>query len=831
MTVSLAAISNALADTTGDGGRVVYEWARLRDAADPQWLGFGVAAAVAVLAGLVLYLYRRDTRELPFGLRLLLSALRLVALAGLVVFFLGLEKRTAREVVTDSQVVVLADVSQSMGLGDGDASGVPAGPSRGERLATALAESPLLDELRERNGVVVARFDQEVDRLLTLEKVGESEGRRVKDPRVDASGTSTLDSRPSDPDWRELLLPRGSETRVGDAIREQLEAYRDAPLAGIVLVSDGVQNAGLDAAAAAGAAKEAGVPVFTIGMGSTEPPRSIAVADVVAPRRAFPGDSLTATAYLQSNGFAGNLVDVQLAYRDAADSAAAPIAVDSQRVMLAADGELVPVRFEFAPPEPGRFVYELTVAPLVGDANTRDNRREAEIDVVEQRTRVLLMAGGPARDYRFLRTLLYRDATMQVDVLLQSAGEGISQEADQILTEFPAARDELFQYDCLVAIDPDWMQLDAADIELLDSWVGNEAGGMIVVAGPVHTATWIRSAEHGGLRALYPVDFQQRLTLLDDGHYSGETAWPLEFERAGREAEFLWLEDTADASQAAWQSFDGVFGCYAVRGAKPGATVYARFSDPEVAFSREAPVYFAGHFYGAGRVFYAGSAEFWRLRMVEPTYLDTLWTKLIRHVSQGRLLRGSSRGSLLVERDRYELGEPVAVRARFTDASYQPLVTGEVTAQVLRPDGIGETVRLVPDVNEPGAYTGQFHAMQEGAYEIAVAVPDRADEQLTRRIQVRTADRERLNPVRNEPLLAALAETTGGAYYPQLETAVYGAPDVPKLAAQVPDRTETRVIQGAPDGDFARRHRELLLGMICGALVIEWTIRRLCRLA
>ena len=99
--------------------------------------------------------------------------------------------------------------------------------------------------------------------------------------------------------------------------------------------------------------------------------------------------------------------------------------------------------------------------------------------------------------------------------------------------------------------------------------------------GPIHTANWIRSIEHAKLRDLYPVIFQQRLTLLDDGHYGGEAALPLEFERAGRDARFLWLANDAEESELAWATFPGVFGYYAVKSEKPGATVYARVADPE----------------------------------------------------------------------------------------------------------------------------------------------------------------------------------------------------------------------------------------------------------
>ena len=40
--------------------------------------------------------------------------------------------------------------------------------------------------------------------------------------------------------------------------------------------------------------------------------------------------------------------------------------------------------------------------------------------------------------------------------------------------------------------------------------------------------------------------------------------------------------DFATASAAAWKQFRGVYGYYAVKGEKLGATVYGRFTDPQV---------------------------------------------------------------------------------------------------------------------------------------------------------------------------------------------------------------------------------------------------------
>ena len=72
------------------------------------------------LVAVVWYFYRRDTVELPRPRGSASLLLRFVALAGLLVFFLGIERRTTREVVHNSQVAVLVDVSQSMGLSEDD---------------------------------------------------------------------------------------------------------------------------------------------------------------------------------------------------------------------------------------------------------------------------------------------------------------------------------------------------------------------------------------------------------------------------------------------------------------------------------------------------------------------------------------------------------------------------------------------------------------------------------------------------------------------------------------------------------------------------------------
>jgi hypothetical protein len=636
--------------------------------------------------------------------------------------------------------------------------------------------------------------------------------------------------------WKTLLAPSGVETRLGQALRQLIQTERGSPLSGVVVFSDGGQNAGISPDAAIEAAREAKIPVFTVGLGSDRQPANAAVCDLAVPARAYPGDRYTVTGYVQAQGMAGKNATVQLLARPATESARHGVGevVETRQITFGGDGEMLPVKFELTPDAPGRRIFCFRIQPPPGDQNLADNFREADIEIVSRKNHVLLFAGGPMREYQFLRNQLYRDRATKVDVLLQSGKPGISQECSKMLDDFPATRDEMYDYDCVVAFDPHWQSLSAAQAELLEKWVGEQGGGLIVIAGAVHAGKgisgWNQDAAMTPIQNLYPVEFLGRLAAMDNNFHAGKEPWPLEFTREGLEADYLWLGDTAAASQKAWAEFPGVYGNCPVRRPKPGATVFARFGDPRTAIDGQQPVYFASQFYGSGSVFYLGSGEMWRLRAVDETYFEQFYTKLIRHVSLGRLLRGSSRGALLIGQDRYVLGNSIDVRAQLTNVRLDPLTLPSVPLQVFQPDGVAQTVALQSDPSRAGAYRGQFPAMQEGTYRLELPVPESDNERLTRRIQVKTPDLERENPIRNDALLNAIANGAGGKYYVGLDRAI-DANNPDSLVRQLKDRTTTAILTAAPNPQWEERWLRWIMVALCGTLCLEWLIRRLMKLA
>lgn len=787
--------------------RTTFEWARIQSNND--WIA-PILATVLILF-LVRALYRRDAAELSRGVARLLLGLRTAAVLALLIFYLHPQWRVEQERRIDSRVALLVDTSLSMGLRDAD------GSSRANQIVDALEQSNFIERLRRRNEVAIYTFAESLQQVAIFKKLG-----------PDAAPNDTPPA-----DLRAALAPTGIETRLGQSLVRLLREQRGNPIAGVIVVSDGSQNAGIGPDAALAAADDMKTPIHAVGVGSDQKPARVRLSDFVVPTRAYPGDQYSVTGYLQTYQLAGQAATVQLFTKAADDTAPGDGTLAASRdVVLGDDGEVLPVRFELTPSQPGRATLTLRVVAPEADDDPSDNHREADVEIVDHKNRVLLFAGGPMREYRFLRNQLYRDVSTTVDVLLQSAPPGVSQDANAVLETFPSTRQEMFQYDCVVAFDPEWQQLSDIQIDLLETWVAEQGGGLVVIAGSVNAGnpigSWMQDARMAKIRALYPAVFPRRYSAEPDGYIAKEP-WPLDFTREGREAEYLWLGDDAATSSRTWSEFAGVYSVYPVHEVKPGAAVLARFGDPRAA-ADSAPVYMATQFYGSGRVFYLGSAEMWRLRKNDEAAFETLYTKLLRHISQGRLLRGSARGVLLVERDRYLLGNSVEVRAMPTDSRLEPLVADHVAMQVMTPRGAVQTVSLQADASRAGAFAGRFTATEEGAYRLELTIPESGNDRLSRRIQVNMPELERENPERNDALLGRLAESTGGHYY-QTPGEAFDITAPTALAEQLPDRTKTITMTVASDRQWERTWLAWLVFVVCGLLCLEWTIRRLMKLA
>lgn len=781
--------------------RTYFELGRIQSNGDWFWY----ALLLALLAVGIVWLYRRDTPGRPLWVRLALSALRIAAVLIVFGIFLDPQLRTEITVKRPSRILLLADTSLSMSLEDVELSS-SSRISRHTQMQEAITDESFLRTIRDRNDVAVYSFGRVLERIKLF-------GRR-------GAAFATASSPEQEPveEWTARLTPREDQSRLAEAVAGALREETDVPLAAVIVLSDGQMNAGGRVEGAIQSALRREVPIHTVRFGATSGHRNLRITDLVVPTRAFPGDEVRITASVSGTGIdPSQPVPVTVTVEDAAN-VKSPKQIYNERLAIPADGTALPIDVRYLPDAVGNWRIRVGTPDLEDEIRSDDNVALGNLEVIDRKTKVLMLASGPSREYQFLRNLLHRDKSVELSVLLQSALDPIAQDADHVLGQFPSTREELLQQDVLVAIDPDWADLQPAQRNLIVDWLAEQAGGMVLVAGPLHTPRLARDDTLDEIQQLYPVDLKPIFT--SDLQPGSETeAWGVRLTRDGQSSELALLSDDRAQSQQAWQDFSGFYWCYPVTSVKPGATVLAEFTDPRSAVSGLAPPIFASQFFGAGRIFYLGSGEMWRLRRIGESFYERWWIRLIRQMAQGRLLRGSGRGSIVLDADRYLLGATIPLRATALDGEFKPLAVESLTLAVDRPSGGSDEVTLRAETERPGRFEGSLVAKNAGEYRLRLLLPD-SDERIERRLLVTVPDLEFKDPRADQALLARLAGETGGkAITPD---------ELTELAVTIDDRTEVSVFTGIPNSLWDRGWVIALMVLVLSA---EWLLRKLYALS
>lgn len=743
--------------------------------ADPFWAAVLLVAVIAAVAAASVTAWR-ERRATRAGVWLWILALRLVALAAIAVGIVGVQRRPATERTDDSRVVVLVDRSASMALPAGEAA---PGSTRSAAAVGCLAD--LVAALESTHVVRVGAFGETLD--------------------------YTSDVRSED-----RFNPIAKATRVGDALRRVAIDGVGGPLAGVVLLTDGRSTAGPDAASEAGAL---GKPVHVVGFGRSIESPTVDLVDVSVPRRVFVGDPFRVTARLVGRGAYSGAVRTSLRLVDSTAAAAVVAEPEDVVLPLADESPSAVAEYDVEAPVAGSYL-----AVVTADVGGRPLTRRVRVDAVERQTRVLLVAGGPTRDYRFLRDHLYRDATFTTDVLLQSAVGGVSQDASTLLEAFPTPPEQLDEYDAVVVFDADWDSLAPNAASSLERWVGRGGGGVLFVAGASQTLAIAAADPRSPLARLSPVAFDSEPLSV-----SLATAAPTEpaivrLTPVGRSSDFMRVDPAAADPTVAWRDIGGLYAEPPLAKAKPGGTLYARLGEGDAS-----PPLLAEQFYGAGRVAYLATGQVWRLRREDPNRFGRFYTKLLRHLSQGRLLGSAGRGRLTLDRERYEVGERLRVRLLLKDTP-----PSRPSVRWRSPNAAVTEVLADAVEGQPLSYTSEFLAQEAGPHSVSYALP--AGRPLTAEARVVLPERELRERTRDETALRAIAEASAGTYYESIaEALATTGPGSTAILDATPSRAETTVELGPPDAAFGEAVGRGLLLLATAALLGEWTLRRLCRLA
>lgn len=809
MRTNLLAQSNTLSDSLGTTSSIEFDWPYLWT----DWLP--IILLVAAMAT-TLYFSIRDTKQINRSWTFFLAALRLAFLGLAIVLALNPHSRVQTDAYRPSRVILLVDTSSSMQqpVSDPRSAGAGTTKTRAAAIQELLADSKLLERLRESHTVDVYTFNDDVSQLQKRFTTTSKEGQ----PSSGDNETESKENTEKPTDWNSLLLSEGQLTRMGDSLDKLLVEAKSPTLSGVVVISDGATNAGRDIAIARDRAAGNGVRLVSIGVGSTQQPQNLEVARLIAPTDVQKGDAFELSAILRGQGIAGKSVQVDLLQKGPNDPE--PIVVLSESTTISADETPTEVLFDLKPSDGGE--YQFTVkANLAGGIETRDedNQLSRTVNIFDRPLQTLIIAGGPMRDYRFAKTALYRHPSTRTDIWLQTGSVGISQESNRLLFRFPESREDLYAYDVIIAFDADWSLLSQESQDLLTEWISNEGGGLFVIAGDVYTPQLAASSELDSIKRLFPVLLEE-VSLRLGSRDTATTPYPVGLTQEGEVVEFLKLEETGDSS--VWEEFPGVYRTYPTRGTKAGTTVFAEFTDPLSRGAGGQPVLLAAQRYGQGQVLYLGSPEIWRLRAIDESYYDRFWIKSVRKAAEGRSKRGLQRSLFILDGTEFELGQTVPLRVRALTPQFEQLVSETISLDLYGPNGspILPGPELVRDPLRPSEYVGDYRPLTPGGYRFEYEVPE-STETIKQAIDVQFPRQESASLVQEIAQLQRLVEGTGGEYV-SLETAAA------KVPALLPNKGESVTVDQKIDELWDRKYLMILMALLVSA---EWLTRKLLKLA
>jgi hypothetical protein len=774
-----------------------------------------ILAAVLVVAVLV-WLYRREGRNLSRLKRVALVGLRVLTLLAVAIMLLEPVLVSTRRETVPSQLPIIVDDSESMRFSDPYTDN-----SRAVEIAASLklqsenGKAPV-DRLREtpRLGLVQTVLGAQLEALARGRTLSTYDLESAARP---GSGESARSRKLDD------MKPTRPVSPLGDALHGVLAAHRGQPVAGVILATDGRSNTGEEPLRAVEAAARRNIPLFLIAAGADEGPRNIRLAEIEVSPVVFARDPMTLAVVVEARGLKDAEATVVLEQR-INEGTWEPIG--NQRVVLGEDGILKRTSFRITPRVVGQYEFRARVEDAGPELTHEDNVATAAVRVVRQQIRVLLIAGAASPEVQFLRNALMRDQRVEFAGWIQHADPGFRQPGDRPITRLPANDSELRHYDALLLVDPDLRTMGAAWPEMIQHFVGQEGGGLIFIAGELYSQQLFEAADPrapgGDWTRILPVVRDPGLYRTDtEVRLNSQSTYSLELTPEGRGDPVFEFHPDPIRNRAILASLPGMYWSFPVTRARPGATVLARHGDPRMSNQHGRHVLLCSQLFGPGRSVFIGFDSTYRWRYLSEDYFDGFWARQVDRVGRNKALGGRFPFQVHLGKSVYRVGDQVSIGVRYTDPAALAEAS-ELTAELEIAGQPPEPLRFEKALDDPSLQTAAFPAHQAGAYSLRIVPVSAADlggvRVSTTTFRVEPPRREIDEPSLNRPLLSELARLTGGR--------VFNLTEISQLDNAIAMREVTRTLETRDELWDA----PLLFTIIVLSLTVEWVLRKVYRM-
>lgn len=714
-----------------------------------------VLAALAAAVILTAFLYRRP-RGLPARIRIGLAVARLATLALVVVALFEPTAAIERTVTVKRRLPVLIDVSASMSIRDQrkrPADVVEAAVALGvfpSSATTDVQRASMALDARQREAIAAASRADLAGSLLSRSARPVFEALR-EDLDIDYYVFDTTPRRLGVGESLATnalagLMAGETGTSIAGALEAVAGSDRGVPLAGIVLLSDGLDTGSRRVETLLHELGVRGVPVFPVPLGLADPD-DVSIRNVVMQEVAFSGDEVPIRVQVRSKGYEKR-------------SATLTVRLNGRRVAqrgirFAGGLQFEDIFFNVDLQEKGAAQVEVAIEPFADEATAENNVVRRGVRIVNEKINVLCVEGSARWEYRYLRAMLKRDPRIDATFIAARAGPEIARNSSEYIARFPERREDAFKYDLVILGDVDAAFFSGDELIRLEELVRDRGGSLLVLCGSRHAPM---SYAGTPVANMLPVGFEPEGEWedVDESVYPALTA-------EGRSSLVMTLEHDREENDSIWSRVAPLDRVPPLLGPRPGATVLMTLSDsgsrtdpyPLVAWQR----------YGTGKCLLIGTDRLWLLRFkTGDKYHWRVWSQCIQFLTLSRLMGEHKRIRLETDRAIYPVDGQVQLYAHLLDDRFEPVLQAGFDVSVIPleiPGTQPQSVTLRPDAGNPGLFEGFFSPTRPGRYRIEANASDRPLSNTTE-FQVADVKTEMANTDMQMERLRRIAELSGG---------------------------------------------------------------------
>lgn len=559
----------------------------------------------------------------------------------------------------------------------------------------------------------------------------------------------------------ELRPEPGTQTRIGDALTQILQSAGSAPMAGVVLMSDGAENGATLSEDRLTQIAAYGVPVHTVGVGPERAPHDLELERVDAPASAPPGSKISAEVSVRHDADAVTRVRVY----DREELIAA------RELKLPSQPGLTTVALDLPALEAGAHPLRFTLDALQGESNVINNARTHVVNVPVGRRNVLYVEGEPRWEYKFLRRAVERDRGLRVASLVRTTPnkhyrQGVSSAAE-LIDGFPDDPAELFAYDAIIIGSYEAATLRTEQHRLLKDFVDQRGGVVLMLAGRygLSAGGW----QNTPLAQTLPVQLPEKQT----GAFVQRTA-QAQPTLYGVESAIARLDDDARRSAERWKNLPALADWQTLGRLRPGAVVLL-----EAQAGRTRAPLLAWQHYGRGATFVLGTASTLRWQMhlpPEDQSHETFWRQLLHAMTA----LAPPRTTLAGERVVYDDERTVVLEAQVRNERFEPINDALVELHVAPEREPAFVQTMQPSGRNDGRYTASVDAASAGLYRLDMTAAVDGEQVGSALTHVLRNDgvAEHFAAHQHRDALERIAAATGGRYWT--------LNDLDELAAAIP---------------------------------------------